>query len=183
MTNTNKTFYTILSLSFPRYLNGSYNIIASSHYLGFMLDKFSPSMLANRLDIFYDSTLKIVNINNESTEFTTNKLGDSFSKEFTIYNFPDKLFFSSDIIEHILINNKKIHQFIFMFKDRDYGDIVANLALFNIIVSGGSNTKKHILSPIQLRLARFVIAFLPLCGSTVANSFHSYRKNKHAGYD
>ena len=70
-----------------------------------------------------------------------------------------------------------------MFKDRDYGDIVANLALFNIIVSGGSNTKKHILSPIQLRLARFVIAFLPLCGSTVANSFHSYRKNKHAGYD
>jgi hypothetical protein len=100
-----------------------------------------------------------------------------------LFNFPAELFFSTGNIEKVLIKNKNINQFIFLFKNRDYGDIVANLALFNIIISGGSNTKNHILSPIQLRLARFLIAILPLTGSDVANSFHSDRRNKNAGFD
>jgi hypothetical protein len=96
---------------------------------------------------------------------------------------PENNFYTKDGIQNILIKNKNIHQCIFIFKDRDYGDIAANLSLFNIIVSGGSNTKKHILSPIQLRLARFLIAFLPLTGSNVANSFHSNRIGQNVGYD
>jgi len=148
-----------------------------------MDDKFTPSILAKRLEMVYDSSLKIVNINNDITKFSISKVGDSFSKDFTILNFSNELFFNTDNLAHILIKNKNINQFIFMFKDREYGDIVANLALFNIIISGGSNTKKHILSPIQLRLARFLIAILPLTGTTVANSFHSYRKDKNAGFD
>jgi hypothetical protein len=183
MTNTNKTFYTILSLSAPRLINGSYNIIASSHYLGFMDDKFNPSILAKRLKMVYDSSLKFVNINNDITKFSISKVGDSFSKDFTILNFSNELFFTTDNLAHILIKNKNINQFIFMFKDRDYGELVANLALFNIIVSVGSNTKKHILSPIQLRLARFLIALLSGGGSDVANSFHSDRIKGRAKVD
>jgi hypothetical protein len=44
--------------------------------------------------------------------------------------------------------------------------------LHKIISSGGSNTKKHILSPIQLRLARFILAMSDNSGKDVANSFH-----------
>jgi len=140
-------------------------------------------MLAKRLEMFFDSTLKIVFITDESTKLSTIKIGDSIYNDFIIIDIPSESFFSADIIEEILIKNKKIHQFIFIFKDRDYRDIVSNLALFNIIVSGGSNTKKHILSPIQLRLARFLIAFLPMTGGTVVNSFHPNRIGKSSGYD
>jgi hypothetical protein len=52
-----------------------------------------------------------------------------------------------------------------------------------VILTGGSNTKKHILSPIQLRLARFLIALLSGGGSDVANSFHSDRVKGRAKVD
>lgn len=167
----------------PRLINGSYSIIASSHYLSFMDDKFTPSILAKRLEMVYDGNLKIVIISNDITDFSSSNIGDSISNDFMLFNFPAELFFSTGNIEKVIIKNKNINQFIFIFKNRDYGDIVSNLALFNIIISGGSNTKKHILSPIQLRLARFLIAILPLTGSDVANSFHSDRINKKAGFD
>ena len=185
MTNNKRSFYTIISFSFPRLIKGSYNIIASSHYLGTIFEpyKFTSDMLAKRLETFFDNTLKIVFIANESPKISTIKIGDSIYNDFIIIDIPSESFFSTDIIEKILIKNKKIHQFIFIFKDRDYRDIVSNLALFNIIISGGSNTKKHILSPIQLRLARFLIAFLPMTGSNVVNSFHPDRIGKTSGYD
>jgi hypothetical protein len=44
--------------------------------------------------------------------------------------------------------------------------------LFRIAASGGSNAKRHILSPIQLRLARFIIAISDYSGAEVATSFH-----------
>jgi hypothetical protein len=186
MTNNNKrSFYTILSLSFPRLIKDSYNIIASSHYLGTIFEpyNFTSSSLCERLEIVYDSTLKIVIISNEFTEVSSSKIGNSISNDFMVFNFPADFFFSKDSIEKVLIKNKKIHQFIFAFKDIEYADIVANLALHNIIISGGSNTKKHILSPIQLRLARFLIAIYPSTGSNVINSFHPDRKGKTSGYD
>lgn len=183
MTNNKKSFYTILALSAPRLMKDSYNVIASSHYLGTMGDNFTSSILAKRLEMVYDGNLKIVIISNDITEYSSSNIGDSISSDFLIFNFPADLFFSTDNIEKVLIKNKNINQCIFIFKDRDYGQIVSNLALFNIIISGGSNTKKHILSPIQLRLARFLIAILPLTGSNVVNSFHSYRKDKNACFD
>ena len=186
MNNNKKSIYTIISLSRPRFIKDSYNIIASSHYLGISFNPYkfsSDNNLAKRLELLYDSTLNIVFIANERTEFSSEKIGDSSYNEFRIINIPYDLFFSTNIIEEILIKNKNIHQFIFIFKDRDYRGIVANLALFNIIISGGSNTKKHILSPIQLRLARFLIAIYPITGKNVVNSFHPDRIGKTSGYD
>ena len=48
-----------------------------------------------------------------------------------------KGFFSKEGIEIILIENKNINQYIFIFKDVDYGTIVTRLALYNVILSGG----------------------------------------------
>jgi hypothetical protein len=100
-----------------------------------------------------------------------------------VFSYPLNLFFTKENIENALIKNKNIHQFIFIFKNKDYGDIVAHLAIFNIILSGGSNTKKHILSPIQLRLSRFLIAILIFTGNYVSKSFHYNRKEGKAGVD
>jgi hypothetical protein len=55
--------------------------------------------------------------------------------------------------------------------------------LFNIIVSSGSNSKKYILSPIQLRLARFIIAISDFSGSEVEDSFHFERESGKSRID
>lgn len=115
MINNKRYFYTIISFSFPRLINGSHNIIASSHYLGISFNPYNTTMdkLAKRLEMFFDSTLKIVFIGNETTEVSTSKIGDSIYNEFMIVNIPSRggseLFFSTNNIEEILIKNKKIH--------------------------------------------------------------------------
>jgi hypothetical protein len=184
MTKKNQTFYTIISFSSPRFIKDSYNIIASSHYFvnGHALPIFSQGF-ADKLDIVYDNKLRIIIIGDDVTEIKINKIGNSISNDYIAISYPEKFFFTEKNIREVYIKNKNIHQFIFLFKNRDYFGIVANLALFNIIISGGSNTKKHILSPIQLRLSRFLIAFLSITGKSVVNSFHNKRKEGQAKVD
>jgi hypothetical protein len=194
MTNNNKSFYTILALSVPKFIKNSYSIIASSHYLTslkisqnkaahFKTLQFDSSELLNRLEYIYDGDLKLIIISDKYKEVNSSKLGNSISKDFMTYTIPLSLFFNIEYIKITLIENKNIQQCIFIFEGLDYGEIVHNLGLFNILISGGSNTKKHILSPIQLRLARFLIAIYPLSGSSVANSFHSYREHQQSKWD
>jgi hypothetical protein len=183
MTNNNNEFLTVLSLSAPRLINGSYSIIASSHYLSSSSLTFGidSNTFAEKLEKVYNGNLKILAVDEEFTEAKTERIGDSFANNFYFLEVPAELFFSLEGIKSILIKN--INQYIFIFKDVDYGTIVTRLALYNVILSGGSNTKKHILSPIQLRLARFLIALLNGGGSDVANSFHSDRIKGRAKVD
>ena len=60
-----------------------------------------------------------------------------------------------------------------MFKGVEYNDIVANFALNDIIINDGSNIDKHLLSRIQFRLDRFILAMTPLSGVDISRSFHS----------
>jgi hypothetical protein len=177
MTTNNNEFLTVLSLSAPRLINGSYSIIASSHYLSSSSLTFGidSNTFAEKLEKVYNGNLKILAVDEVFTKTRMERIGDSFANNFYFLEVPAELFFSKEGIESILIENKNIHQYIFIFKDVDYGTIVTRLVLYNVILSGGSNTKKHILSPIQLRLARFLIALLSGGGSDVANSFHSDR--------
>ena len=185
MTNNNNEFLTVLSLSAPRLINGSYCIIASSHYLRSSSLTFgiNSNTFAEKLEKVYNGNLKILAVDEVFTKTRTERIGDSFANNFYFLEVPAELFFSKEGIESVLIENKNIHQYIFIFKDVDYGTIVTRLALYNVILTGGSNTKKHILSPIQLRLARFLIALLSGGGSDVANSFHSDRVKGRAKVD
>jgi hypothetical protein len=159
-------------------------MIASSHYISKFIDyPLVSQVIADKLDTVYNGKVRIIVIDDSYTEVNSYKIGNSISNDYIVFTFPTKVFFDEENIDKILIKNKFIHQFIFIFKDRDYANIVCNLSLFNIIVSGGSNTKNHFLSPIQLRLARFLIAILPVTGKDVGNSFHSNSINQKAGYD
>lgn len=183
MINNEKSFSTIMALSAPKFIKDSYYIIASSYYFG-SIKRFkiiNNDTLVKRLDMVYDSNISIFLISKNYIELRVVKWGDS--KDFRLYYVPMDLFFSKESIKEIIFENKNIHQCIFIFKDKDYGNIVADFNLYDIIISGGSNTKKHILSPIQLRLARFLIAYLPLTGFNVSNSFHSKREKKQAEFD
>jgi hypothetical protein len=50
-------------------------------------------------------------------------------------------------------------------------EILFQFRLNNITVSGGSTTKRHILSPVQLRLSQFITFTLGINHSNVIDSF------------
>jgi hypothetical protein len=135
--------------------------------------------------MLYNSNLKIIVIkdNLSVSEMKTFKLNESLDNEITVISLPFTLFFTTYFIKKVLIENKNIHQCIFLFQDMDYLNITIYLGLFKIIVSGGSNTKKHILSPVQLRLSRFLIGLLPFVGNDVSKSFHYDRFRGRANFD
>jgi hypothetical protein len=72
---------------------------------------------------------------------------------------------------NILLPYFETRDFIFRFEGHTWTDIVARFRLNNIIISGGSNTKKHILSPVQFRLSQFLLCYYGPYFGGVSNSF------------
>jgi hypothetical protein len=181
--NTNdKTFYTIMAITRPRLINNQYSAIASSHFLVKPPTfNFQSDIMADKLNTVYNNKLKIIIITNKFEKVETYKIGNSFTSNYTVFIVPSKEFYNKKLIDEAFLNNNYINHSIFMFENLDYREIVANLAMFNIIISGGSNSKKHILSPIQMRLARFIIAISSFSGSEIAESFHFERPSAKSG--
>jgi hypothetical protein len=139
--------------------------------------------MRGKLEVVYTNKLKVIIIDNMTKESTEYQIGKPYSNDLSILSVPSSKFFTAEGIDKYLIDNKYINHSIFMFKNLDYREIVANLVFFRIIISGGSNSKKHILSPIQLRLARFIIAISGFKGTRVAESFHYDRDTGKAQVD
>lgn len=171
--NNNNTFYSIIAFTSPKLINNIYSSIASSYYLTLPVEVTAGYQnLSDRLNVVYTNKLKIIIIDQDMKESKSYKLGNSISNDYSIFEIPSSELFTEKGIDMYLINNNNINHSIFMFRNLNYKQIVINLALFKVIISGGSNSKKHILSPIQLRLARFIIAISAFNGSRVAESFH-----------
>ena len=64
-------------------------------------------------------------------------------------------FFNLKTFNLILKNNSK-YQNIFVFKNIDWNEITFFFKELNLDLSGGSNNKKHLLSPIQYKLSLFI---------------------------
>lgn len=181
MTNNNQKFYTVIAFTAPKLINDQYSCIASSHYLTKDISvSLKSDTMANRLDTLYNNKLKIIIVTDDVDNLKSFLIGNSFSSPYSVFILPSKHFYTQKFINDAFLNNNDINHSIFLFKDLDYRDIVANLATFNILVSGGSNSKKHIISPIQLRLSRFIIALSPFIATDVAESFHFERESGKA---
>jgi hypothetical protein len=105
MTNNNNEFLTVLSLSAPRLINGSYCIIASSHYLRSSSLTFgiNSNTFAEKLEKVYNGNLKILAVDEVFTKTRTERIGDSFANNFYFLEVPAELFFSKEGIESVLI--------------------------------------------------------------------------------
>lgn len=185
-TNDNqKLFYTSIVFTKPLLKNNEfYSSIASSHLLyGIESFNIKNDLLSEKLDIIYKDKLKLIIIDKGFKQIEESKLGNSIKNDFTEFDIPFEEFFSDEGIKNLLINNKNINNSIFLFRGLDYHDITTNLAIFKINVSGGSNTKKHLLSPVQLRLARFIIAISTHSGLEVSGSFHYNRIKNQSRID
>ena len=63
--------------------------------------------------------------------------------------------------------------FIFRFERHTWTSIVASFRLYNIIINGGFNTKKHIISPVQFILSQFLLYYYGPYFGGVSSSFSS----------
>jgi hypothetical protein len=174
-TTMKKIFFTIMAFTQPKLIENDkiYSVITSSHY--FVKEEsfnFNSIGFYERLNTVYKNKLLIIYITNSVETIEAKKIGNFFTSDYSLLLVPEKEFYSESFIKDAFIHNKDMNQTIFVFENLFYGQIVCNLALFKITTSGGSNSKKHILSPIQLRLARFVISISDFSGIEVATSFH-----------
>jgi hypothetical protein len=87
-----------------------------------------------------------------------------------IYNTNYLELLSSTLIIDI-INRKDITP-IFIFKNCTWMEVLFQFYTFNYRVSGGSNTKRHILSPLQYQLFQFLNFVDPFIESHIIKSFH-----------
>ena len=177
MTN-NKNFQTIMVFTQPKKnpITNQYNSIVSSHIILKPLKfKLNSEEMVNNLDLVYNNKLKIIMISDKSEGIKrTISIGNSIQSKYELVVLPKNLFYTVETLRDLLLN-ESINKTIFIFNNLDYCDIVANFATFKLIISGGSNTKKHIISPIQMRLARFLIAINEFSDSEVVESFHFER--------
>lgn len=154
----------------------SYSAIATSSVISMQDLKSrisSTSALLANLNSVSNHNLNIVVISQETTEVKVFKLDNELTSNITITLIPFNEFWTEKTIVSSFIHNDFTNKAIFLFEDMTYKQIVTHFAVFGIVISGGSNTKKHILSPIQLRLARFIIAIEGAQSSQkVAVSFH-----------
>lgn len=86
-----------------------------------------------------------------------------------------EIFFSLSFFEFLFDKEKKnSFEYIFVFKNISWKEICARFAAASIDISSGSNNKKHLLSPLQLKLSLFLACFYNGAQSSmdIVNSFH-----------
>lgn len=72
----------------------------------------------------------------------------------------DQLFFTEEFLNDNLFSQKfnLLINSVFIFDHTEWKDLVHKFKILNITLSGGSTTKRQVLSPVQLNLARFLIS-------------------------
>nr|QWO71396.1 RNA polymerase [Termitomyces sp. K1Ag] len=78
---------------------------------------------------------------------------------YRVIRIPYNQFYRVDEIKRTFIDNGHLDRCIFLFENLYYREIVSNLAMFNLFISGGSNSLKHSYSPVQSRLGRFLMSW------------------------
>lgn len=74
------------------------------------------------------------------------------------YVVNDYNFFTSSFFEkYIYAKKSKLIENVFIFEDLDWKGLVYHFKSLNITLSGGSTVKRHVLSPVQINLSRFLI--------------------------
>jgi len=96
----------------------------------------------------------------------------------------DSHFFTEEFIQKYLLDNKiDLIELIFIFDDCQWKTMVSNFKNLNIILSGGSTVSRHILSPVQINLARFILGSEDLKNShQISKDSFKIHKQLHNSY-
>jgi len=175
--NTNFDFFTFAAITKAKSYNGQYFCMASSHS---WTDKEENSFFqhiqsvdaVNRFNMLYNG-INIIMISDEYDAYNINTIYAAANprKNYQLFYATINGFFTEKNLQNCMFSSA-MNNTIFVFHNLQYRSVVNKFATFNYIISGGSNNKKHILSPVQLRLARFIISISEFANEEVATSFY-----------
>jgi hypothetical protein len=182
MNNKNISKYIIAAFSYnKKIINKIPQLIVSTYFCNELY--LSNSSIIYRLKAFNCRKLILVYITSENKKTNAVNLTRGENLDFVIYEVSkDNLFNDMIFTKYILKNDPLLKSMIFIFENLSWAEIVLLFRLNNLNISGGSNTLRHILSPVQLRLAQFITCIEGMNSSKIVESFHlSKNKSKQVG--
>jgi hypothetical protein len=181
---TSTTFFNVLTLSIPVFNKnkpGFKSAITSNIYLEELIisDKFLDRMLS--LNLRKMVVVFVSEVYGYSDSFDIKEMKDKLGiTSLKIVFVNTKQFFSYSGFEYFFEYNKEDnYEVVYAFRDINWQQICTYFASTGIDISGGSNSKKHLLSPHQYRLSQFLLCLYGTeTSSLVSNSFHKSRTIK-----
>lgn len=159
--HTIQRYFTILTMSVPNVINNKTGF-KSSITSSVTTDKFSvgSDKILERMEFLNFKKFKVFLI---TEGVTSPMLYEFFHPEnyilskYSVLLINRNLFFTLECFEHLIDENKEdSFENIFVFDGISWKELCAQFALISIDISGGSNTKKHLLSNLQFKLALFL---------------------------
>jgi len=155
------------------------NLIASSILLDLKISKeLTKSEIVNYFWLLGIRKLIIIKVVKGESEELFTRIGNSPTSDIGIFTTSYIKLFRNNLLRDQVLNNTQLsNKIVFLFEDSSWNEIVSIFRFNNILISGGSSSKRHLLSPLQLRLSRIL---LPLelnrsynLSKTINDSFHS----------
>jgi|SRR5882757_2025040 len=187
--NTNTNTKSSLPFTFVAFSlatgNNEYRKLIASTYFVKSFENFDINKFTSRVYLFNKisnerSFFIFVHVTNDLVESKLSSYGFTNSSiELYVYKVSFKNFFNDCfIIKNLLQYSKYSNRIIYGFENKIWGNIVVNFRFNKIIISGGSNTKRHFLSPVHMRLSQFITCVEGLEQGGVFESFHDFDKDK-----
>lgn len=174
--NQNYCIYaTFSSTNIHKQNKGWLSVIASIYLKSKPYNNDELKNLAFRLSKLNGKKLILVRVSqNHETKFKVNKIGSLFSTFNTVDISTEKFFTIDGMLLFLIGEQVPTKYFIFQFEE-PWAVLLVYFRKLTITVSGGSNTKRHMLSPTQLRLAQFITCAEGMSSLGVVESFEKGR--------
>jgi len=175
----NKNFFHLITLTVPVAKSkkaGFQSAIVSSIFINDNKLIIDPD-LYSRMHTLGLRHFNLVIINDDIKCYDKREFGDKNLNVYcslTVHFINANTFFSLKSFEFFFNKNKdKNFEFVFAFQNITWDEICTGFINTGIDISGGSNTKKHLISPVQHRLSLFLMCFFGTKSSSFVNeSFH-----------
>jgi len=135
------------------------NLIASSILLDINVsDEITKSETVNYWWLLGIRKLIIIKVLKGETEEIFTRIGNTPTSDIEIYTVSySKLFTNLLFRDHVLKNTQLSNKIVFLFDESTLNEVVSMFRLYNILITGGSSSKRHLLSPLELRLSRVIL--------------------------
>jgi len=183
MNNTKKRFFAngndddrlslFASFSKPMFMNGL-NYISSSIQIRphINLEKADFAQIAHRLVEYKEQRVQVFTIlNNVNSESDKISCGAPNAPVLLLYYISKDIFFSEKFMKGFLSNLESDTLTYFHFEDQSWFEILHEFRKHNIVITGGSTGKRHMLSVVQFKLAFLLLVLDGLSFAKVRKSF------------
>lgn len=190
-THQNQNFFNLVTLTVPVARNkksGFQSAIASSLSINEHKISIEPEFY-ERMHILGLRNFNLVIINDDLIGYKKSNIGNNLLNvncSLTAHYINTDTFFSLKSFDFFFNRNKeKSFEFVFAFQNLPWNEICARFIGTGIDISGGSNTKKHLISPVQHRLSLFLMCIFGSKSTSFINeSFHrDFKESEKKGFD